>query len=165
MIARINRLLELLSRIVSGASIMLMMAVAFIDSIGRPLSLPLPGGNEYVSFLLLVFFFSSLPLAVIGNGHIRVGFLADFYSGRMNRAERLVTAVLEVLALAVLAWMIFDQALRLQRFGTQSVYFEWPIAPFVYLACVFTCVALWFAIQSLGASRSGHLAPVPEKGE
>jgi hypothetical protein len=83
----------------------------------------------------------------------------------MSRAERRVTAVLEVLALAVLAWMIFDQALRLQRFGTQSVYFEWPIAPFVFLACAFTCIALWFAVQSFGAGRAGHDAPVPEKGE
>lgn len=165
MIRTVNRFFELLSRVVSGASIMLMMAVAFVDSIGRPLSLPLPGGNEYVSFLLLVFFFSSLPLAVIGNSHIRVGFLADFYSGGMNRAERRVTAVLEVMALAVLAWMIFDQALRLQRFGTQSVYFEWPIAPFVFVACVFTCIALWFAFQSLGQDRPAHEARPSEKGE
>lgn len=149
MINKINTVLERACRVVSGVSLVFMGLIAFVDSIGRPLSHPLPGASEMVSFALMVFFFSSLPLVVKSDSHIRVGLFSDFYGPKARKIESVVVIVLETLAMAAFAWMIFDQAGRLGRFGTQSVYFEMPIAPWVYLACLFSAFAIWFAVWPL----------------
>ncbi|QYZ69582.1 TRAP transporter small permease [Neotabrizicola shimadae] len=155
MIRKLNHGLELVCRVVSGASVVVMASVAFLDSIGRPLAHPLPGGSEMVSHALMLFFFSSLPLVVKADAHIRVGLLTDFYSAPMKRVEHALTVLLETLAMAVLAWMVLDQAARLMRFGTESVYFQMPVGPWVLVAGGFCVIAVWFALWIL-------LAPATE---
>lgn len=146
MLTRVNRALERLCMAVSGLSVVFMGLVAFADSIGRKLGHPVGGASELVSFALMLFFFSAIPLVVKSDGQIRVGLLSDFYGPRLGRLERLVSTVLEAAAMIVLAWMIFDQAGRLGRFGTETVYFEAPVAPWVLTAAVFSGIAAWFAI-------------------
>lgn len=149
MIDKINLWLGRLCAVVAGAALVLMTLVAFIDSIGRKFSHPLHGAEEYVTFTLLIFFFAALPMAVQANGHIRVGLLSDLYGPRLRAIEKYVTAVVELLALAALTWMIFDQADRLARFGTLSVHFLMPIAPWVYAAAILTLLAFLFMLVNL----------------
>jgi TRAP-type C4-dicarboxylate transport system permease small subunit len=149
MIDTINRWLLGLCRVISGAAFVFMASVAFVDSIGRMLSMPLLGANEYVRLALIVFFFASISLVVEGDAHIRVGLFADLYKRRLARIERYFTGVVEFLAMGVFAWMIWDQAERLARFGTLSSYFKIPIAPWVYAAAALSVVAMWFALQRL----------------
>ncbi|NVO25557.1 TRAP transporter small permease [Donghicola mangrovi] len=139
---------------VAGLSISAMALVAFVDSIGRKFDMPLYGGSEYVIFALLTFFFSALPLVVRDNSHIRVGLFADLYKARLSRIEALFTGTLEVLALCAFTYMIFDQANRLERFGTLSVYFELPMAPLVYMASLFCLIAIWFASHNVWLMHS-----------
>ncbi|WP_180899737.1 TRAP transporter small permease [Martelella soudanensis] len=145
----IDRWLGRICLAVSGVSIIVMALVAFVDSIGRKLGHPLYGGSEYVIFALLIFFFSSIPLVVRDDSHIRVGLFSDLYKRRLSRIEALFTSIMEVVALGFFTWMIFDQADRLERFGTLSVFFELPMAPFVFLAGIFCLIAIWFAVHNL----------------
>jgi TRAP-type C4-dicarboxylate transport system permease small subunit len=149
MIDRINHWLGRLCAIASGVTMVYMALIAFIDSIGRQLNRPLPGADEYVSFALLVFFFSSIPLMVRDDAHIRVGLFSDLYRPFVARLEKYFTAIVETLALCLLGWMIFDQADRLARFGTLSVYYEIPVAPWVYLAGGLCVIGVWYAIQGI----------------
>lgn len=155
MIDKINRWLMALIRVVSGVAFLFMMGVAFVDSIGSWFHHPLIGVYEYVEIALMLLFFSSLALVVREDSQIRVGLLAELYKPRLARIEKYFTAVCEIIALAVLCWMVFDQAGRLARFGTVSTYFGHPMAPWVYGAAALTLVALWFGIQQLWEVRSG----------
>lgn len=155
MIDRINRWLSLICQIVSGVSFCFMAGIAFADSISRMINRPLLGGSEYVEFALLVFFFSSLTLAVRGDTQIRVGLLADLYKPRLQRMEGLFTSFGELLALYVLSYLLFDQAGRLDRFGTLSSYFRVPVAPWVYFAAFLSLIAIWFAFQNFWRKRNG----------
>lgn len=139
---------------VSGGAITAMALVAFADSIGRKLDHPLYGASEYVIFALLIFFFSSLPLVVRDNSHIRVGLFADLYKRRLSRIEAFFTGIMEVAALCAFTWMIFDQADRLERFGTLSVFFELPMAPLVFAAGLFCLIAVWFAAHNVWLIRN-----------
>lgn len=134
---------------VSGCAILAMTLVAFGDSIGRKLDHPLYGASEYVIFALVIFFFSSIPLVVRDNSHIRVGLFADLYKPRLSRIEGYFTGLGEIAALVIFTWMIFDQADRLERFGTLSVFFELPLAPLVYIAALFGLISIWFAGHNL----------------
>ena len=147
MIDKINLWLARLSSLVAGIAIVLMTIVAFVDVIGRKLNHPLDGAEEYVSLMLLIFFFAALPLVVRDDSHIRVGLLSDLYRPLAIRIEKYFTCLVELLSLGVLTYMIFDQADRLARFGTLSVHFLLPMAPWVLLAAIFTAIATWFMAQ------------------
>lgn len=149
MIKFIDRWLGRFCLAVSGCAILMMALVAFVDSIGRKLNHPLGGGSEYVTFSLVIFFFASIPLVVRDDSHIRVGLLVDIYPSWLGRVEALFTGILEVVALGVFSWMIFDQADRLARFGTLSVFFELPMAPFVFTAALFCVIAMLFAAHNI----------------
>lgn len=161
MIDKINLWLARLSSLVAGVAIVLMTVVAFVDVIGRKLNHPLDGAEEYVSLMLLVFFFAALPLVVRDDSHIRVGLLSDLYGSLATRIEKYFTAVVELLSLGVLTYMIFDQADRLARFGTLSVHFLLPMAPWVLVAALFTAVATWFMAQVTATILRGREVQSP----
>ncbi|MDS9469889.1 TRAP transporter small permease [Paracoccus sp. MBLB3053] len=144
-----NRWLGGICAAISGLALILMALVAFIDSIGRQIGKPLPGAGEYVTFALMIFFFAAMPLVIRDDAHIRVGLFSDLYKPRLTRIERRFTGFFEIVAMAAFGWMMFDQANRLDRFGTLSVYFEVPMAPWIYAAAGFCVVATWFAILGL----------------
>ncbi|EPX82896.1 TRAP-type C4-dicarboxylate transport system, small permease component [Rubellimicrobium thermophilum DSM 16684] len=160
MLHQIDRILLGLSRIVSATAFVFLTVIAFVDSIGRMLSMPLLGASEYVQLALLVFFFASIALVVEGDAHIRVGLFADLYKGRLARLERYVTGVAECLAMGLLAWMIWDQADRLARFGTLSAYLGIPLAPWLYAAAALSAVGMWFAVRRLWAVHA-EMRPRP----
>ena len=150
MLAKINKILEYICVFVAGCAIIFMGAIAFVDSIGRPLAMPLPGASEMVSFALMLFFFSALPIVILYNAHIRVGLLTDLYGPRGTRIEAYITGIAELLAMLLLSWMVYDQGSRLTRFGTLSTYFEVPMAPWTYIAFAFTAIGAWFALVTIG---------------
>jgi TRAP-type C4-dicarboxylate transport system permease small subunit len=168
MIASINRWLIFIVRVISGCAFLFMVGVSFVDAIGRQLHMPLLGSYEYVRLALITFFFASLALVVRDDGHIRVGLFADLYKPRLAKIERYFTGIVEAAALVLLSWMIFDQASRLERFGTVSTFFRIPMSPWVYAAGVMSLIAIWFAIINLGKLRPeqkprAHALPEEEK--
>lgn len=149
MVDRINRILGLVSLVISGCAFFFMTAIAFVDAIGRQFRHPVLGASEYVSLALITFFFGSLALVVRDDSQIRVGLLADFYKPRWATMERYFTAIFETLILVGLTYMIFDQASRLGRFGTVTYFWNIPVAPWLYASGAMCLIAVWFGIQNL----------------
>lgn len=149
MINKITRFLGVVCTIVSGSAFVFMAGIAFVDSIGRQLNHPLLGASEYVELALLIFFFASIPIVFRDDEHIRVGLFTDLYKPKLARLEHRFTGILEVLGLVGFAYLIFDQANRLDRFGTLTSHFRIPMAPWVYVAFVMCVIAIWFGIMNL----------------
>ncbi|MCD7058629.1 TRAP transporter small permease subunit [Pelagibacterium xiamenense] len=126
-----------------------MTSIAFVDAIGRQFRRPVLGASEYVELALLTFFFASLALVVRDDSQIRVGLFADLYKPRLAAIERVFTGVVETLVLIGIAYMIFDQAGRLSRFGTVTYFLKIPVAPWVFGAAVMCVIAVWFGILNL----------------
>lgn len=134
---------------ISGAALVTMVLVAFTNSIGRQLSMPLVGAGEIVSFAMCIFFFASLALVTRHDAHIRAGLIADLYSDHIKRQERRIVGVVEVFCILLFGWMVLDQASRLYRFGTETNYFEVPVYPAAYAAAVLSLIAICFAVENL----------------
>lgn len=149
MLERVTQIITMICRVISGVSFCFMAIIAFADSIGRMIDQPLLGAHEYVQFSLMMFFFSSLAFVVRDDSHIRIGLFADLYKPKLSRWEKLFTNVAELLALGLVSYMMFDQASRLDRFGTLSGYFKMPVAPWVFAAAVLSLTAVWFAAKNL----------------
>lgn len=158
MLDRIDRTIGVLCQVVSGLAFCFMALVAFVDSIGRMFDHPLLGSSEYVEFALLIFFAASLAFVVRDDANIRIGLFADLYKPRLTRIEGIVTNIGELLALILLTYMLYDQALRLARFSTLSAFFKVPMAPWVFAATGLTLTAVWFALRKLLRRRDD---PVP----
>ena len=158
MLHQIDRAIGVLCQVVSGLAFCFMALIAFVDSIGRMLDRPLLGASEYVQFALLLFFFSSLAFVVRDDSQIRIGLFSDLYKPKLQRLEGLFTNLGELLALGLLSYMMWDQASRLDRFGTLSSFFKVPMAPWVYLATALSLAAIWFAVRKLLRRRED---PVP----
>lgn len=161
MIDKINHWLIIFVKVVSGCALVFMAGIAFVDATGRQMHMPLLGAYEYVKLALMTFFFASIGLVVKEDSQIRVGLLAELYKPRLARIEKYFTLVVEVLALVVLSWMIFDQASRLARFGTVSTFFRIPMAPWVYLAAAMSVIAVWFGVQNVWRAFRKEEQPRP----
>ena len=158
MLKRIDRAISVICQAVSGIAFCFMALIAFVDSIGRMFDHPLLGAAEYVEFALLLFFFSSLAFVVRDDSQIRIGLFSDLYKPKLQRLEGLFTNLGELLALCLLAYMMWDQANRLLRFNTLSSFFKIPFAPWVFAATVLSLAAIWFAVRKLVKRRND---PVP----
>jgi TRAP-type C4-dicarboxylate transport system permease small subunit len=168
MLDRIDRALGVICQTISGIAFCFMALVAFADSIGRMFNHPLLGANEYVLFALLLFFFATLPLIVRDDEQIRIGLLAELYKPKLSRIESLFTKVAEIMALLLIAAMMFDQASRLDRFETESSFFKIPMAPWVYVAAVLSVVSVWFGLRNLwrpGKTDIPRPHAIPEEKE
>jgi TRAP-type C4-dicarboxylate transport system permease small subunit len=149
MLQKFDRVVALLCQVVSGVSFCFMALVAFVDSIGRMMNRPLMGASEYVELALMLFFFASLAFVVREDSHIRIGLFADLYKPRLSKLEAVFTNIGELCALGLLSYMLWDQASRLERFGTLTSYFKIPFAPFVYAVMALSLAAIWFSLRHI----------------
>jgi TRAP-type C4-dicarboxylate transport system permease small subunit len=148
MLLQFNALLYRAVHVISGSAIVMMVLIGFADAVGRMFNHPILGTDEYVEILMLIFFFAGTAVVVRDQAYIRVGFLCETFSRPLQRLEVRATAILETLALCFFCWMILDQADRLARFETQTVYLHIPLAPFAYVAAAMGIVSVWFALQN-----------------
>ncbi|SLN26796.1 Tripartite ATP-independent periplasmic transporters, DctQ component [Aquimixticola soesokkakensis] len=141
---KLSKYLDIFCATVSGLCMIAMIGFNFADSIGRQLSRPLLGAQEAVSFLLAIFFFASLSLVTRENANIRVGLLVELYPAGLRKAERVFGALIEALCTALLVWMVFDRAARLENIGTLGTHYIVPLYPFVYAGALLLLCALVF---------------------
>lgn len=144
---KFGNILDKICAVISGLCLSGMIVVNFTDSIGRQIGKPVIGAQEIVSFLLCIFFFSSVPLLVRENGHIRVGLLTDLYGHTLKRLENIWAFIFEAAATVFLLFLVFDFAQRQARIRQISAHFELEIAPLIYLAAGLTLVAVIFLIE------------------
>lgn len=151
---KIGNLLDALCAAVSALSLICLIGLYFVESIGRQLSMPVPGAQESASLLLSCFIFSAIPLVVRENGNISVGLLVDGYSRLARKAEQCVTVVAEVLLTGLWVYLVYDFANRQARVGQITPQHHIPYAPFIYLGAAFMVIALFFAIERHVSRRS-----------
>ena len=86
-----------------GITIFLMMAITFVDVIGRyGFNAPIPGGFELIQYLMPLSIFSGLPIITRRRTHIIVSILDGVFRGRIGEVRRLVV---DLGSLAVVAFI------------------------------------------------------------
>jgi TRAP-type C4-dicarboxylate transport system permease small subunit len=136
------------------------MWLTFIDVLGRDLlNAPLPGGFETIEVLMGIMLFATLPILTVSEEHVVVTILDDVTPARLRALQRLAINLLSGIALAVLAWRLWDVAEKQARYNDATMFLQLPLAPVSYFMAVATAVAALLALTLVVWPPSPPMTP------
>jgi TRAP-type transport system small permease protein len=144
------RLWENLSRALAyfaSFTLFAIMWLTFIDVLGRDIfNTPLPGGFETIEVLMGIMLFATLPILTVSEEHVVVTILDDVIPSGLRALQRLAINLLSAVALAVLAWRLWDVAEKQARYHDATMFLQLPLAPVSYFMAAATAVAALLAL-------------------
>jgi len=125
--AVLPRILSVLENI-SAILLFLMMALTFVDVIGRYFfTAPIFGAAEMIQFLLAMTIFGGLSLVNARDSHITVELFEPWLQRRIPRLQPLMVQAFSVLVMAIIAWQLTKFAIEAHQIGSFTVVLEWPL--------------------------------------
>ncbi|MBY6136383.1 TRAP transporter small permease [Nocardioides marinus] len=146
MLARLNRLVDGVSRITSWVALgflAFMMLAITVDVVARAaLGRSVPGLFEMTEMSMVMVVFMGLGATLLDDGHIRVTMLTDALPGPLSRASTALAWLFAALTFLMLAWpatleAAYSFSIREFRWG----YFQVPI----WWTKIAVAAGLWFA--------------------
>jgi TRAP-type C4-dicarboxylate transport system permease small subunit len=114
---------------------------------------PVSGAFELTEIMLAALIFAALPITTDRDEHVTVDLVDALVPARAQRVLRVIGDLVSALALAVFAWRLGLQALRLMAEGTQTFSLSLPMHPlawFAAFACALSALtALAHAVRTL----------------
>jgi TRAP-type C4-dicarboxylate transport system permease small subunit len=107
-----------------------MAAVAFLDVVMRIAGRPITGAYELTALLMGLLVYATLPLVTAQDDHVRAGILQMWRTAPKGLALALreLRKIMSCLALAYLAWALFQYMLRVGAAGDRAPYIEVPLS-------------------------------------
>ncbi|MFC6668750.1 TRAP transporter small permease [Marinobacterium aestuariivivens] len=134
-----DRLVNRPLRVVAMVVMFLMMATTLVDVVGRYLfDAPLKGAFELTELMLAAVIFLGLPLITAENGHIAVDLLDSLMPARL---QRWLIGLANVLAFGVFAWVLWDKAFKVLRYGDTTAVLQIPYAWLCFLMAATTTLS------------------------
>lgn len=128
-----NKLLDLLSGLLSGIALFAIMALTFFDVLGRKfLSNSIPGSLELTELLMVVVIFAALPLVSRRGEHVEFDSLDPYLPLWVRRAQGLIVHVLCAVLLIGLGWLMWRTGVQFSANGETTAQLHIPKAPFIY---------------------------------
>lgn len=135
-----------------------MAVVAFCDVALRVAGRPITGAYELTALLMGLLVYATLPLVTAQDEHVRAGILQMWRTAPngLVRTLRELRKILSCVALAYLAWALFQYMLRVGAAGDRAPYIDIPlswVAGFGALSMALSAVmALWSQRRIGGAA-------------
>lgn len=125
-----------------------MMAVAFLDVIGRSFfNAPMPGATELTELLVAATVCCVMPSLAWRGMHATIDVLDAFLPDRFRRFQHAAVNLISAVCFAFVAWRVWIEGDKTARFGGKTPLLEVPMAPVLYAAAVFFALAaLAFAL-------------------
>ncbi|MDP5220699.1 TRAP transporter small permease [Ruegeria sp. 2205SS24-7] len=121
----IIRVLEVLCSIVLAA----MMLLTFVDVIGRYLlGAPVFGASEMISTMLALTIFMGLGIANARDKHIVVELFDHKIRALSPRLYDVVVQGFSIIAMLLIVYVLWEQAVEAAHVGSMTVVLEWPLA-------------------------------------
>lgn len=129
----VSRWLQRACSALAGLGLFAIMALTFVDVLGRKLfDHSLPGALELTEMLMVVVIFSALPLVSWAGEHVVFDALDHRLPPPVRRWQaRLVNAAC-ALALLGIAWLLWGRAGEMVAYGDVTAQLKVPQGPFVY---------------------------------
>ncbi|MDE0780046.1 MAG: TRAP transporter small permease [Alphaproteobacteria bacterium] len=151
--AVLPRILSVLENI-SALLLFLMMALTFVDVIGRYFfTAPIFGAAEMIQFLLAMTIFGGLSLVNARDSHITVELLEPWLQKRIPRLQPIIVQTFSVVVMTIIAWQLTVFAIEANHLGSMTVVLEWPLVIVVGTVAGLSIVSL--IAQILGLILSG----------
>jgi TRAP-type C4-dicarboxylate transport system permease small subunit len=127
---------------VAGVLLLAMMGLTVTDVFRRyVLNDPIPGAFEATEVMLALAIFAGLPLVTARGGHVQVRLVLDVLPPRARSVIDRIADLVVALLLAGAAWLLFDRADSLARFGDATVLLRIPLAPVAYALAALSAIA------------------------
>ncbi len=137
----------------AGLVMFLMMALTFIDVVGRYLvRSPVPGTFEMIQFLLPWLIFSVLPVITKEETHITVTVLDGVVSERVRWIQGLVIQIVSGAVIGLVSVALWRQGTALTAGGYISGYLEWPLGPVAYALSALCFLTLLVQLGKIGTA-------------
>ncbi len=146
--ASLEKIVNFISRSflwIGGASLFLMIGIACINMLLRPLGSPLKGAYELAGFLGALTVAFALGYSQITRAHIAVDILATRYSKRTSRLMNSISSLLSMFFFVLVAWQVFSFSLEISKRGETSETLRIIYHPFVYAVSI-CCSVLAFVL-------------------
>lgn len=143
----------------AGLTLFLMMALTFLDVIGRKLvGQSVPGATESTEILMLLTIFLALPLASLKGEHVAFDLLDNLLPRALRRFQHLVSHGLCVAALLGAAWLVEGRAQRTVEEGDHTAQLGIALGPLHHLTAALLLITALVHIQLLlrGREERGH---------
>lgn len=146
-----------------AAIVFAMMAITFVDVVGRTFNAPLPAAFELTRLALGTMVFVALPLVTATDEHVTIGLFNGFFSGRGERIKRFVVTLM--VAAMCIAWAreLWIQAEALRDQNERLMFLGVRLAPYVYAMSILTGFTVVVALLQSGMKLRGKFKP-PEIG-
>lgn len=137
-LAAATRLLQL----VAALLLLVMMAVTFVDVIGRYVfNSPLPGAFELTEVLLALVVFVGLPIVTARREHVTVDLLTGRLPGVARHSLARLSLAVTAAVLALLTWRLALLGRDYTSYGDATVYLGIPLGPVALVMAVLTGVS------------------------
>ena len=156
-------LLRLLGLILA-ALVFAMMAISFVDVVGRQVfDAPLAAAFELTRLALGTMVFVALPLVTAADEHVTIGLFNGFFGERGARVKRFVITLFVAALCVVWARELWIQAGALWQQNERMMFLGVRLAPFVYAMSVLTALTVVIALLQAFMKLRGTFKP-PEIG-
>jgi len=155
---RIPGILEQIGAVCAGLLMITLVAITFVDVVGRQFGFPLSFAFEFTQVAVGIMFYVTLPLVTLRGEHIVVDLVPYPPGSRLSCAVEAFVNLLSTFLLAMATMQLWQQGETLKMFHTVMMFTRWPVAPFVFfmsaLSAVTAAVLFGLALRSLhGAFR------------
>jgi TRAP-type transport system small permease protein len=129
----LNKLLETICGLLSGAALFAIMALTFFDVGGRKLiSHSIPGSFELTELLMVVVIFGAIPLVSQRGEHVVFDSLDSHLPAGARRAQSIIVNLLIGTALIALGYLMFKTGQQFAINGDNTAQLKIDKAPFIY---------------------------------
>jgi TRAP-type C4-dicarboxylate transport system permease small subunit len=129
----LNKLLDLLCGLLSGVALFAIMALTFLDVLGRKLaSNSIPGSLELTELLMVVVIFGALPLVSRRGEHVEFDSLDPYLPAWLRRAQAVFVHLLCAAVLLALGWLMWRTGGQFAETGETTAQLKIAKAPFIY---------------------------------
>ena len=141
-LARIARRFEAGLGLAAGAVLFAMMALTFVDVVGRyVLSRSIPGGFEITQIMMAMLIFAGLPLVSGREEHVTVDLVDHLLPARLRRVLRVIVELACAGLLMGLTHLMWRKAGSVAGYGDTTTVLLIPYAPFAYAIAAFLGIA------------------------
>ena len=128
-----NKLLDLLCGLLSGIALFAIMALTFVDVLGRKLvSNSVPGSLEMTELLMVVVIFGALPLVSERGEHVEFDSLDPYLPLWLRKAQAFLVHLLCAAVLLGLGWLMWRSGGQFLESGETTAQLKILKAPFLY---------------------------------
>lgn len=136
-----KKLLVTLCGLLAAVALFAIMALTFVDVLGRKFfGGSVPGSLELTELLMVVVIFAGLPLVSLAGEHVVFDSLDPWLPAGFKRVQQALVDLLCAAALAGLAWLMWVKAGQMGSYGDMTAQLQLPLAPFVYAMSVLCVV-------------------------